>query len=424
MFRKEVYDVKGKNWSGHALLIRGIPAWLVSFIIGLLLCIFILFITFGSYTRRMIVSGEVTSHPRGIIIYSGVQGFASEIIASPHGFVKKGDELMRIDVSKSTRHGSYNLGQRNDLESQIEKVNSIISGLKKNKEVTLNTLKVELEQYISALELSSKILSRAEEGGMIMKRNYDDYKNYHLRRLITKDQLSSQATTYFQQQNSISDLMSIKGNYEIQISRINSEIKTQSSDFDNKIYQFEMQELELKRDVSKNDVDGEFVVRAASDGFVDSISVTEGQMVREGDSLFQLKPGKVDSFYVIFWVTNEALPYIKTGDIVNIRYDAYPHQKYGQFSSRIVSISSTPASPQEMQTYRGAPSIAANPSTPYYKVLVRPLKQHIKIKLKTYNFENGMKAEGTLFLEDRKIYQWIFSPFYEMHISAKGPLNE
>ncbi|EFN5726229.1 HlyD family secretion protein [Hafnia paralvei] len=147
-------------------------------------------------------------------------------------------------------------------------------------------------------------------------------------------------------------------------------------------------------------------------------------MIREGDSLFQLKPGKVDSFYVIFWVSNEALPYINMNDYVNIRYDAYPYQKYGQFASRIVSISSTPASPQEMQAYRGAPSLLANPSTPYYKVIVKPHEQKIKQKSKTYNFENGMKAEGTLFLEERKIYQWIFSPFYEMLISSKGPLSD
>ncbi|EGZ4585679.1 colicin V secretion protein CvaA, partial [Salmonella enterica subsp. enterica serovar Teko] len=38
--------------------------------------------------------------------------------------------------------------------------------------------------------------------------------------------------------------------------------------------------------------------------------------------------------------------------------------------------------------------------------------------------ENGMKAQATLFLEKRKIWQWILSPFYDMKRSTKGPLNE
>ncbi|MBA0939485.1 colicin V secretion protein CvaA, partial [Escherichia coli] len=38
--------------------------------------------------------------------------------------------------------------------------------------------------------------------------------------------------------------------------------------------------------------------------------------------------------------------------------------------------------------------------------------------------ENGMKAESTLFLEKRRIYQWMLSPFYDMKHSATGPLND
>ena len=38
--------------------------------------------------------------------------------------------------------------------------------------------------------------------------------------------------------------------------------------------------------------------------------------------------------------------------------------------------------------------------------------------------ENGMKAQSTLFLERRKIYQWMLSPFYDMKHSATGQVNE
>lgn len=35
-----------------------------------------------------------------------------------------------------------------------------------------------------------------------------------------------------------------------------------------------------------------------------------------------------------------------------------------------------------------------------------------------------MQAQSTLFLEKRKIYQWMLSPFYDMKNSAGGPVNE
>jgi len=77
-----------------------------------------------------------------------------------------------------------------------------------------------------------------------------------------------------------------------------------------------------------------------------------------------------------------------------------------------------------MLTYQGAPKAALTTSVPYYKVVVRPQKQTIVYAGKHLSLENGMKAQSTLFLEKRKIYQWMLSPFYDMKHSATGQVNE
>ena len=53
-----------------------------------------------------------------------------------------------------------------------------------------------------------------------------------------------------------------------------------------------------------------------------------------------------------------------------------------------------------------------------------PEKQIISYGGKSLPLENGMKAESTLFLEKRRIYQWMLSPFYDMKHSATGPIDE
>ncbi|HBZ2256831.1 TPA: colicin V secretion protein CvaA, partial [Klebsiella pneumoniae] len=40
------------------------------------------------------------------------------------------------------------------------------------------------------------------------------------------------------------------------------------------------------------------------------------------------------------------------------------------------------------------------------------------------HLENGMRAELTLFLENRKIYQWMISPLYDVVKSAQGNIHE
>ena len=77
-----------------------------------------------------------------------------------------------------------------------------------------------------------------------------------------------------------------------------------------------------------------------------------------------------------------------------------------------------------MLTYKGAPQNTLGTSVPWYKVIVKPEKQSISYGGKSLPLENGMKAESTLFLEKRRIYQWMLSPFYDMKHSATGPIDE
>ncbi|WP_228300708.1 hypothetical protein, partial [Klebsiella pneumoniae] len=37
---------------------------------------------------------------------------------------------------------------------------------------------------------------------------------------------------------------------------------------------------------------------------------------------------------------------------------------------------------------------------------------------------NGLKAEAVVFLEERPLYMWMFTPFYKISQSVSGPINE
>lgn len=334
--------------------------------------------------------------------------------------IKKGDPIYQLDVSKSTSSGVVSENQRRDIESQLLRVGNIISRLEVSKRITLDSLEKQRLQYNDAFQRSSRIIKRAEEGVKIMKNNMENYQHYQSKGLINKDQLADQVALYYQQQN---NLLSLSGQNEqnaLQITSLESQIQTQAADFDNRIYQMELQRYDLQKELINTDVGGEIIIRALSDGKIDSMSVTLGQMVNVGDSLLQLIPKNIEHYYLVIWVPNDAIPYISTGDKVNIRYEAFPAAKFGQFSASVTTISRTPASRQEMLTYQGAPE---NAQAPWYKVVVKPDKQRIYWDGKSLPLENGMKAQSTLFLEQRKIYQWMLSPFYDMKHSATGQVN-
>lgn len=424
MFRQDAIDNRKMKWRGRVILLPGIPLWLVASGCAFFVITFLIFIIAGTYTRRVNVSGEVTTWPRAVNVYSSVQGYVVKQFVLEGQAIKKGDAIYLIDVSKSTRSGVVSDNHRQDIESQLVRIDNIIAKLEENKRTTLSTLEKQRDQYKNAFARSSGIILRAEEGIEIMKENMENYKNYQLKGFINKDQLTNQIALYYQQQN---NLLSLSGQNEqnaMQIINLENQIHIQAAEFDNRINQMELQRFDFQKERVNADINGEVIIRAFSDGKVDSMSVTTGQMVNAGDSLLQFIPKNIENYLIVVWVPNDAVPYITENDRVNVRYEAFPAQKFGQFAATVFSISRTPASAQEMLTYPGSPRNTQATSVPWYRVIVKPEKQVIAYGGKSLPLENGMKAQITLFLEKRKIYQWMLSPFYDMKHSATGPVNE
>ncbi len=274
MFRQDALENRKMKWQGRAILLPGIPLWLIMLGSIVFITAFLMFIIVGTYSRRVNVSGEVTTWPRAVNIYSGVQGFVVRQFVHEGQLIKKGEPVYLIDISKSTRSGIVTDNHRRDIENQLVRVGNIISRLEESKKITLDTLEKQRLQYTDAFRRSSDIIQRAEEGIKIMKNNMENYRNYQAKGLINKDQLTNQVALYYQQQN---NLLSLSGQNEqnaLQITTLESQIQTQAADFDNRIYQMELQRYELQKELVNTDVEGEIIIRALTDGKVDSLSVT------------------------------------------------------------------------------------------------------------------------------------------------------
>ncbi|WP_345827602.1 HlyD family secretion protein [Pantoea sp. BRR-3P] len=424
MFRQEAVENHRMKWRGRALLLPGIPFWLIAGLSLFFITLFLTFVIASTYTRRINVTGEISTYPRAANVYSSVQGVVVKQFVTAGQMIETGAPIYQIDVSKTTHNGVVSENQRRDIDHQLERIAQIISRLESSKKATLDMLEKQKEQYAGALLRSTDILRRAQEGIGIIKENMDNYRRYQLRGLVNKDQLTNQVALYYQQQNNLLGLSSQNDQNALQVTALESQIYTQGAEFDNQIYQMELQRFELQKEQLNIDAGGTIIVRALAAGRIDSLSVTVGQMVNAGDSLLQILPHTIDHYALVLWVPNDAIPYLTLGDRVNIRYEAFPAEKFGQFAGTVTAISRAPASPQEMLTYQGAPRSALTAAIPYYKVIVRPEKPVVMYGGKRLSLENGIKAQSTLFLEKRRLYQWMFSPFYDMKHSVMGPVNE
>ncbi|WP_368762753.1 HlyD family secretion protein [Klebsiella michiganensis] len=423
IYRKEAIEYKKIHWKGKALLLAGIPAWLVTLLASLFLIALVLSLIFFTFTQRIDVRGEVITLPHSVNVFAPQQGFVVNQHVKVGDIVNKGQTLYELDVSRNTINGNVSAAQIEVINEKIANAEDIISKLTRNKAETLAALDKQLKTTSASLAETNRMLATTQVGLNKMHTNLSSYDKYLKDGLITKDQYNYQHSLYFQQQSAYQSLVTQKMQLESQLTQTNSDKITKAADFDNQISSQHNQINDYKNQLVESNANGNLIIKATTNGKVESLAVTKGQMVENGSSLAQIKPTGDIEYYLILWLPNNTIPYVKPGDTINIRYDAFPADKFGQFPGKVISISSVPASRQEMAEYTNVNSGTSQQELALYKATIKIKDKTFNYNGKTLTLSNGLKAQAVVFLEERPLYMWMFTPFYKMTQSVSGPID-
>lgn len=100
------------------------------------------------------------------------------------------------------------------------------------------------------------------------------------------------------------------------------------------------------------------------------------------------------------WVPGSAIGFIAPGDRMLLRYRAFPYQKFGQRTGRVVRIARNATTPAGRA--RGA--------EPVYRVLVQLDQQSIMARGALRPLRPGMLLDADIPGERRRLYQWVLTP--------------
>lgn len=424
LFRKEALYHQRHHWLGKALLLKGIPLWVVVTCTLLFITIAFVALIKGDYTRRVNVRGEIFSQQQTVTILAPQQGMIAKHYVEIGQTVKKGVPIYALDISRDTQSGNLSENSKLSIHQQISLTKDIIKKLNENKKNNIEKLTQQLIEYKQSYDNTKQLVGNSLHGLNEMKESMKNYDEYLKRGLISKEQSYNQRYLFYQQQSSWQNMNSQLIQENLQIINLESEINSTSADFDNRISEYELKLSEFNRMLAEVDANDQLIITSPVTGKIENLAFTEGQMFSLGDSLVQILPGEKQHYQLMLWLPNHSVPFVRPGDKVNIRYDAYPYEKFGQFSGEIISLSRVPATESEMLSYKGSsPVTAQQPKEAYYKTVVALSDQVLHFDDRSLPVGNGMSAEVTLFLEKRPLYQWILSPYYDIKRSLGGPVN-
>jgi multidrug efflux pump subunit AcrA (membrane-fusion protein) len=134
-------------------------------------------------------------------------------------------------------------------------------------------------------------------------------------------------------------------------------------------------------------------LRAPADLLIGVIHAGAGQEVGAGQTLIELLPVR-GHLEAELRIAPAAIGFIKQGQVVRLRYDAFPDSKFGQAQGKIASISLLPAADG---SYRARVTLERDYVQAFgERIVLRP----------------GMSFKGEIVIERRSMLEWLFEPLY------------
>jgi membrane fusion protein len=149
-------------------------------------------------------------------------------------------------------------------------------------------------------------------------------------------------------------------------------------------------------------------VRAPQDGIVTGVLAQAGQSVTPATALASLLPSNA-RLQAHLYAPSSAVGFLRPDQPVLLRYQAFPHQKFGLQSGQVVQVSRSPLQASELAALAQAPG-GSGGGEALYRITVALDRQSVAAYGHAQALVPGMQLEADVLLDRRRLIEWIFEP--------------
>lgn len=380
IYRPAALNAQQTKWLGDIVMIRPLLfAYLTAFA-GLLAIIVISFLAWGTYTKRSTVSGQLIPDTGLVKVFVPQPGIVLKKHVVEGQQVKQGELLY---VLSSERQSSTLGNTQEAISSQVEaRKQSLRDELEKTRamhkderaalvkkigglEAELNKLDSQISVQKSRVALSVETRTRYE--GLLVQ----DY--------ISKEQLQQKQEELLDQryrlQGQERDYISVNR----ELTALRYDLANLSAKQQKQLAQIEREITSTSQELTESEAKRRLVITAPEQGIATAVSAEAGQAVDTTKPLVSVVPNGA-TLQAHLYAPSRSVGFVKAGDPVLVRYQAYPYQKFGHVEGKVISVAKTALPSNELANigslFNGAAG-AANNNEPVYRVTVDIAKQTI-----------------------------------------------
>ena len=149
----------------------------------------------------------------------------------------------------------------------------------------------------------------------------------------------------------------------------------------------------------------EYIITSPINGRIDAVTVKQGQSLSPGTSVAVLSALDSDLIAELY-VPSRAAGFVKPEQEVRLKYEAFPHQRFGVSKALVENISLTVLSPAEVNI----PGIQFE--EPVFRVRARLERDDVEAYGERIPLRSGMLLSADIVIEKRSLLEWVLDPIY------------
>jgi membrane fusion protein len=414
LFRTEVLAEQQSQWLGTVLLIPRI-SYAMSAGFALLAAAGVLAILFcAHYTKTARIQGWLVPE-RGIIqIFAPQPGVLVELHVQEGEEVRKGMPLLAL----STELQSEALGatQRNVLLWLQQRRASLLAEKERLKALQQHQME-ELSKRLASIKDEQDSfkqdfqLQRVRIG--IAERITEMQRTLFAKNLAPRLHLSQAEDDTLQQVQQMQVLRHQQAtlglermNLEAQLAEIPIKNETQLAEADRNI-------ALLEQHIAETEARRQIIVTAPEDGTVTAIQAARGSGVSITVPLLSIVPATSRLKAQLFG-PSRAVGFIRPGQRVLLRYEAFPYQKFGHYEGTVANISRSAMSPAELSQQLAGLTSLYSTNAPVYQINVALERQTVTAYGNPVALQPGMQLEADVLIERRRLIEWVLEPLFTL----------
>ncbi len=328
----------------------------------------IVYISFASIDETIQSTGKLEPTGTTIDVKVPLGGVIKKILVEEGELVKKEQILLELDTTaaKSKLEALDRVKAQIKADSLLSKIqlgeNINIENLTTNQKIKLNSLKNEYDSRVNASissvdqigfqkdSLLEKIKSQEEvlkirEEILIQLKEVTEIGG--LSRIKFAKEKQEVIQLRGQLLSSKADLKRVNAQLSESKNRLLNTIASSKIDFSTKIEENNKQVSQLQNQINETKLTLEYQeIKAPSDGLIFDLKPSApGFVVNNNSPILKIVP--IDDLVARVFVSNRDIGFLKKGQIVKIRLDAYPYNEFGELEGEIESIGSDVLEPDE-----------------------------------------------------------------------------